>query len=139
MARSYLRFGRQGDRNARENVIRGRRRRRTPADRRRGGGEMIVVRFRIETQPDRADEVAEALAKVVSPSRELPGVVSFDVGRDVTDPNAFIATEVFDDREALDRQEEQQEVADAMALFETALAGAPEATIYTVASSEPYG
>ncbi len=100
---------------------------------------MIVVRFKVQARPGEADAVRAALDRVVAPSRALPGVVSFDIGRDVTDPDAFIATEVFDDREALDRQESLPEVAAAMSVFETALAGEPEATIFEVASSAPWG
>jgi hypothetical protein len=39
-----------------------------------------------------------ALKDVISPSRMLEGVVSFDIGRDLTDPKVFVATEVFEDR-----------------------------------------
>jgi quinol monooxygenase YgiN len=42
---------------------------------------------------------------VVSRSRGVEGVLSFDVGRDLTDPHGFVATEGFADRAALDRQE----------------------------------
>lgn len=100
---------------------------------------MIVVRFRLTCQPDKADQVEAALRDVVLPSRTVEGVLSFDVGRDLVDPNSFIATEVFEDREALDRQESLAQVATAMALFEEALAGAPEATIYSVSRADPYG
>ena len=48
---------------------------------------MIVVRFKVQCQPDRADEVAAAMGDVVAPSRKMDGVVYFDVARDVTDPN----------------------------------------------------
>lgn len=72
---------------------------------------MIVGRFKVTCRPERAQEVAAAMAAVEAPSRELPGVVSFDVSRSLTDPYAFIATEVFEDRAALDRQNAQAEVA----------------------------
>jgi hypothetical protein len=39
------------------------------------------------------------------PSRTVDGVISFDVARDLADPSAFIATEVFEDEAARDRQE----------------------------------
>lgn len=73
---------------------------------------------------------------VVLPSRALDGVVSFDIGRDVTDPDVFMATEVFEDRAALDRQESLPEVATAMQVFEDSLAAEPEETIFHVSSSE---
>ncbi len=69
----------------------------------------------------------------------LDGVVHFDVGRDVTDPDCFIATEVFEDRAALDRQEQLPEVAAALGVLQQAVAEAPVATIFHVSSSEPWG
>lgn len=96
---------------------------------------MIVVRFRMQCQPGTAEDVGEVLARVVPASRALDGVVSFDIGRDVVDPDAFIATEVFEDRAALDRQEALPEVAAAMAVLERSLATEPDATIFDVAGS----
>jgi quinol monooxygenase YgiN len=99
--------------------------------------EMIVVRFKIQCSPERAAEVEEAMRAVVAPSA-LDGVISFDIGKDLADPCSFVATEVFDDRQALERQEAQDEVARVMSLLESALVAEPEATIFDVASSEPY-
>ena len=77
------------------------------------------------------------MGNVVGPSRRMPGVLQFDVARDLTDPNCLLAVEVFEDRATLDRQEEQPEVAAAMKLFESgALVSEPEYTIYDVASAE---
>ncbi|RAM38401.1 putative quinol monooxygenase [Arthrobacter globiformis] len=98
---------------------------------------MIVVRFLVRCQPGKADEVMAVLRDVVRPSRALDGVVSFDIGRDVTDPDVFIATEVFEDRAALDRQESLPEVARALEIFEGSLAAEPEETIFHVYSTEP--
>jgi quinol monooxygenase YgiN len=80
-----------------------------------------------------------AFQDVVPPSRTLDGVISFDIGRDVTDPDVFIATEIFEDRAALDHQEALPEVAKALGLLEGSLATEPEATIFHVSSSEPWG
>jgi quinol monooxygenase YgiN len=99
---------------------------------------VIVVRFKLRCSPDNAEEVRGLLAAVQSASQVVPGVISFDIGRDLLDPNAFIATEVFEDRTALDRQEALPEVDAAMAAFDGALVAPPEATIYHVDSSEPY-
>jgi quinol monooxygenase YgiN len=67
----------------------------------------------------------------------MPGVLHFDVARDVSDPNSLLAVEVFEDRATLDRQEEQPEVAAAMELFESgALVAEPEYTIYEVVSAD---
>ena len=100
---------------------------------------MIVVRFKVHCQPDKAEDVRAVLENVVAPSRAVDGVISFDIGRDVSDTNAFIATEVFDDGAALDRQESLAEVASAMSVLETSLVGPPEATIYNISGVEPYG
>lgn len=97
---------------------------------------MIVLRFKVQAKPDRADELVDAMRAVVAPSRELDGVTSFDVARDVTDPNAVIATEVFEDDAARERQEAQPEVARVMELMPDVLAAPPEATVYRVASAE---
>jgi quinol monooxygenase YgiN len=100
---------------------------------------MIIVRFMVRSQSGKADEVMAALKGVVPPSRALDGVVSFDIGRDVTDPEVFIATEVFEDRAALDRQESLPEVTKALGVLEQSLAAEPDATIFHVSSSEPWG
>ena len=97
---------------------------------------MIVVRFKVKGQTGKAEELQSALAQVVAPSRKLPGVVSFDIGRDLADPDSFIATEVFENQAALDRQESLPEVARAMAVFPTTLAAPPEVAIYHVSESE---
>jgi quinol monooxygenase YgiN len=100
---------------------------------------VIVVRFKVQCQPDKTQQVMAALQDVVAPSRALDGVVSFDIARDLTDPDSFVATEVFEDRDALDRQESLPEVETALAVFEQSLAAEPEATIFHVSSSEPHG
>jgi len=100
---------------------------------------MVVVRFRVECQPEKTEQVRKALEDVIAPSRALEGVISFDIGRDLTNPDAFIATEVFEDRAALDRQESQAEVARALGVLEESLVAAPEATIFHVSASEPHG
>ena len=98
---------------------------------------MIVVRFKIRCQPDRTDEVAAAMRDIVKAARGLPGVLHFDIARDLTDDDALIATEVFEDRDAMAREEELPEVAKVVGLMEGgALAGPPEWTRYEVASAE---
>jgi quinol monooxygenase YgiN len=67
----------------------------------------------------------------------VPGVVSFDIARDVSDPNAFVATEVFEDAGARERQEALPEVANVMSLLPNVLAAPPEATVFHVSASEP--
>jgi quinol monooxygenase YgiN len=100
---------------------------------------MIVVRFKMQCRPEKADTAMTALREVVEASRPLEGVISFDIGRDVADLNAFIAVEVYTDRAALDRQESLPVVQKTIALLEELLAAPPEATVFEVASSEPWG
>ena len=100
---------------------------------------MIVVRFKVRCRPERRRDAVEAFGKVVEPSRTVEGVIHFDIGQDLADPDCLIATEVFEDRAALDRQEALPEVGAVMTLFPEIIDGEPEATIYEVASAEPYG
>jgi quinol monooxygenase YgiN len=97
---------------------------------------MIVLRFKVQCQPSKVQQLETALAAVVVPSRALDGVIEFDVARDLHDPNAFIATEVFEDDDALARQESLPEVGAVMKLLPDALVAPPAATIYRVAATE---
>jgi quinol monooxygenase YgiN len=96
---------------------------------------MIVIRFKVQCQPDRIEEALRAFAAVVPPSRALDGVISFDIARDLTDPNSIIAVEVFEDEAARERQESLAEVGTVMSLLPEIVAGPPEATVFEVASS----
>lgn len=87
---------------------------------------MIVVRFKVQCQPDATAAVADAMREVVMASGRLDGVVAFDIGTDITNANSLIATEVFEDAAARQRQESLPEVAAVMALLPTSLAGPPE-------------
>ncbi len=100
---------------------------------------MIVVRFKVQCQPDKSEQVKAAFEQVIAPSRAVDGVISFDIGRDLADPDSFIATEVFEDRAALDRQESLPEVGKTLAVLAESLVAEPEATIFHVSSSEPHG
>jgi quinol monooxygenase YgiN len=93
---------------------------------------MIVVRFSVQCRPEKAEEVAAAFSSVVAPARATEGVVSFDIARDITDANVYVATEVFEDQAARERQESLPEVGAVMALLPHSLAP-PEAIAYTVA------
>jgi quinol monooxygenase YgiN len=97
---------------------------------------VIVVRFKIKCRPEKTGEVAAAMRDIVGAARGLPGVIHFDIARDLTDENALIATEVFEDRDAMAREEKLPEVARVIELMGDALAGPPEWTRYEVASAE---
>jgi quinol monooxygenase YgiN len=100
---------------------------------------MIVVRFRVQVRPEQAGEVKAALAAAMKASRAVEGVVSFDIGRDVSDPCTFFAFEVFEDRDALARQESLPEVRTVLDLLPGAVTAPPEATVYEVSSAESHG
>jgi quinol monooxygenase YgiN len=98
---------------------------------------LLVVRFKVRCQPDKTEQLEVEMARVVDAARTLPGVVHFDIGRDITDPHALIATEVFETRAAMERQENMPESAAVTELMQSgALNGPPEWTIYEVASLE---
>jgi quinol monooxygenase YgiN len=96
---------------------------------------MIVLRFKVQCQPDKTEQALAAFRAVIGPSRELEGVISFDIARDLADPNSIIAVEVFEDEAARERQESLPEVATVMALLPEAIAGPPEATVFQISSS----
>lgn len=100
---------------------------------------MIVVRFKVKCKPEKTEQTKAALEAVIAPSRAVEGVLSFDIGQDITDPHSFIATEVFVDRAALARQESLPVVQKTIGLLPEFLAVQPEATVYEVSSSEPWG
>jgi quinol monooxygenase YgiN len=94
---------------------------------------MIVVHFKVQCQPERTAALREAFAAVIAPARATEGVISFDIAEDLTDPDAFVATEVFEDQAARERQESLPEVAAVMALLPDAIAAPPQVHEYSVA------
>ena len=100
---------------------------------------MIVVRFKVQCRPEKTAQAMAAFQEIVVASRALDGVVSFDMGRDIVDLDSFIAFEVFADRAALDRQESLPVVEQTVGLLGELLATEPEATLFHVSSSEPWG
>lgn len=100
---------------------------------------MIVVRFKVACKPEVIEQAKAAFREVIPPSRNVAGVMHFDIGQDLHDPNCIIATEVFADRAALERQESLPAVQNIIARLPDFLAGQPEATIFHVSSSEPWG
>jgi quinol monooxygenase YgiN len=98
---------------------------------------MIVVRFKVHCAPGRSDDLVLAMTEVVRSARNMPGVVHFDIARDITDPDSLIATEVFEDKAAMEREESLPEVAKVVEVMQGgALSGPPEWTIFEIASSE---
>ena len=97
---------------------------------------MVILRFKIQSKPDKSDEVMAALAEIITPARNTEGVINFDIARVLLEPDSFIATAVYEDGAALERQESASEVHRAMATFAESLAAPPERTIFD-ASLDP--
>ena len=100
---------------------------------------MIVVRFKVQCKPDKTEQALAQFEEVIAPSRAVDGVVSFDIGHDLANPDSVIAIEVFEDRAALERQESLPVVQKTIGLLEEFVAAEPEATVFDVSSSEPHG
>ena len=99
---------------------------------------MLIVRFWFRVHPGRGDEAVDALVPVVAASRALPGVISVDIARDITDPDAFVATELYEDRATLDRQEALPETVAALATLKAGLIAESDALIHHVERSEAF-
>ena len=91
---------------------------------------MVILRQQMRSKPERTDDVLAALSAIVPVARATPGVISLDIARDLLDPESFVATGVYEDGAALERQESAPEVHRAMAMFPDALAAPPERTIF---------
>ena len=97
---------------------------------------MVILRQKMRSKHDKIDEVTAALTAIIAPARETPGVVHLDIARDLLDGDSFIATAVYEDGAALERQESASEVHRAMAMFAGALETPPDRTIFD-ASVDP--
>ena len=91
---------------------------------------MVILRFKIHSKPDKSDELMAALAEIITPARATEGVINFGIARVLRDPDRFIATAVYEDGAALERQESLLEVHRVMAMLPESLATPPERTIY---------
>ena len=91
---------------------------------------MIILRFKVRSKPDKSDELMAALAEIITPARATEGVINLDIARDLSDPHSFIATAIYDDGAALERQESIAEVHRVMAMLPESLVAPPERTIF---------
>ena len=91
---------------------------------------MIILHQEMRAKPEKRDEVMAALAAIIPVARATQGVVKLDIARDLLDPDSFVATGVYEDGAALERQESAPEVLRAMAIFSESLMGPPERTIF---------
>lgn len=99
---------------------------------------MLIVRFTFRVHPGRADDAVAALLPVIAASRALPGVLAIDIARDIDDEDVFVATELYEDRAALDRQEALPETVAALAALKSGIVAESDALIHHVSHSERF-
>ena len=97
---------------------------------------MLILRQKMRAKPDKSKELMSALAEIIAPARATKGVISLDIARVLLEPDSFIATAVYQDGAALERQESRPEVHTVMAMLAESLAAPLERTIYD-ASLDP--
>src|SRR5207244_1118023 len=100
------------------------------------GGAMLILRQKMVAKPDKSDELMAALAEIITPARATEGVISLDIARVLLEPDSFIATAVYEDGAALERQESRPEVHKVVAMLPESLAAPLERTIFD-ASLDP--
>jgi quinol monooxygenase YgiN len=93
---------------------------------------MIILRQKMRAKPDKSDEFMAALAEIITPARATEGIISLDIARGLIEPDSFIATVVYEDGAALERQESLPEVHKVMAMLPESLAAPLERTIFDV-------
>jgi quinol monooxygenase YgiN len=97
---------------------------------------VLILRQKMRAKPDKSDELMAALAEIIAPARATEGVISLDIARVLLEPDSFIATAVYEDGAALERQESRPEVHKVMAMLPESLAAPLERTIFD-ASLDP--
>src|SRR5882672_2430359 len=97
---------------------------------------MLILRQKMRAKPDKSDELMAALAEIITPARATEGVISLDIARVLLEPDSFIATAVYEDGAALERQESRPEVHKVMEMLPESLAAPLERTIFD-ASVDP--
>ena len=97
---------------------------------------MVILRFKIHSKPAKRDELMAALSEIITPARATEGVVNFDIASALLEPDSFIATAIYEDGAALERQESLPEVDRVMAMLPESLVAPPERTIFD-ASLDP--
>ena len=91
---------------------------------------MLILRQKMVAKPEKRDELMAALAEIIEPARATEGVISLDIARVLHEPDSFIATVVYEDGAALERQESRAEVHKVVAMLPDSLAVPLERTIF---------
>ena len=96
---------------------------------------MVILRFKVQSKPEKSDELLAVLAGIIPGARATEGIINFDIAHSLDNPDSFIATVVYHDGVALERQESAPEVHRAMAIFPDSLVAPPERTIFDASIS----
>jgi quinol monooxygenase YgiN len=99
---------------------------------------MIIFRVSGKVYPHMTEEARRRFTDLSVASRNVPGVISFDVAQDVTDPEVFVSIEIYEDQVAVDRQGDLAELRALMAALDDMLADGPHGTIFHVSAAEPW-
>jgi quinol monooxygenase YgiN len=86
---------------------------------------MIVFMATIQTRPETADAVAEALRQLAAQTRSEPGCLSYHVHRGVDDPALLVTVEEWRTAEDIQRHFEMPYVKDLVAQAPALLAAEP--------------
>lgn len=99
---------------------------------------MIVYRVAVNVRPSMLARASSMFDRLTEFSREVPGVLHFDILQDPADATRFVSIEVYEDQAAVDRQSALPEVDQVMAAFDTLLSDGPHGTVFHVSSTEPW-
>jgi quinol monooxygenase YgiN len=99
---------------------------------------VIVFRVSGRARAEKVDQARAMFAALSVASRDVPGVISFHVAQDVTDPAVFVSAEVYENEDALARQADLSELQALMAVLDDLFAEGPEGTLFHVSASEPW-
>jgi quinol monooxygenase YgiN len=92
---------------------------------------MIVVRFKVQSQPEKTEQVVAAFEEVIAPAAQsMPSSASTSPETSSTPTRS--SPPRFEDRAALDRQESLPEVKNTLAALEQSLTAEPDATVFRV-------
>jgi quinol monooxygenase YgiN len=97
---------------------------------------MIIQLVKVSIRPERRERWLKLLREMVVPTRSEPGCVAFRIAEDVESPNTFHLVEQWADIEAQYEHFRNPRFGALMGALEDVLAGPPEVTIHTVASTQ---
>lgn len=99
---------------------------------------MIVYRVAVTVHPPEIEAARAMFTRLVTASRAVPGVISFDITQDLANPARFISIEVYQNQAAVDRQGLLPELTQVMAALGHLAAGPPAGRKFVISRSEPW-